>query len=30
MTTISAHGLFLKRGGATLLAGLSLSLGPAS
>ena len=30
MTTISADGLFLRRGGATLLAGLSLSLGPAS
>jgi iron complex transport system ATP-binding protein len=30
MTTISADGLFLKRGDATLLAGLSLSLGPAS
>ena len=30
MTTISAEGLVLRRGGATLLAGLALSLGPAS
>ena len=30
MTTISADGLVLRRGGATLLAGLALSLGPAS
>ena len=30
MTTISADGLVLRRGGATLLAGLTLSLGPAS
>jgi ABC-type cobalamin/Fe3+-siderophores transport system ATPase subunit len=30
MTTISADGLVLRRGGATLLAGLSLALGPAS
>jgi len=30
MTTIVADGLVLRRGGATLLAGLALSLGPAS
>jgi iron complex transport system ATP-binding protein len=28
MTVLSADGLFLRRGGATLLAGISLSLGP--
>ena len=30
MTTISAEGLVLRRGGATLLAGVSLALGPGS
>jgi ABC-type transport system involved in cytochrome c biogenesis ATPase subunit len=28
MTVLSADGLFLRRGGASLLAGISLSLGP--